>query len=115
MDIRLGEGQRRDIALRVSDKDLFELPTKMEEQQHALSCEIFEFDKYDGTGRLSVFDEQSVKKGEYRFNVIGRQDLSEYIEAMLHRQVSVMCLEETVDHPLVGRKVVSLHVLNVIN
>jgi hypothetical protein len=112
-DIRIGEGRRRDIALGLPERELFELPSIVEEKQHSVRGEIFEFDKYEGTGRLNVEDGQSIPKGEYRFTVIGKQELSDYIEAMLHREVSVTCLEETVDHPLVGRKILSLHVLNV--
>lgn len=112
---KLAENNGRGIYLNEADKDIFDLPTKVEEKQHQLICEIFEFDKYESTGRLSVFDAQSIPKGEYRFNVIGRQDINEYIEAMLHRQVEVSCLEETVNNPLLGRKVVALQVLNVKN
>lgn len=112
-DIRLGAGKRRDIALTVEDCDLFDLPSRIEEQQHGIDCEIFEFDKYDGTGRASIFDGQSIPKGEYRFSVVGHQDLNEYIEAMLRRHVNVTCFEEIVDHPLIGRKIAALQVLNV--
>ena len=116
-DIRLGQGRARDISLSLSldDQTLFELPTKIESEQHPLDCEIFEFDKYNGTGRVSVFDDQSLPKGEYKFSVLGRQDLREYIEAMLRKHVKITCLEEIVDHPLVGRKIAALQVLNVRN
>lgn len=98
-DIRLGKGRARDISLSLEDQTLFELPTKVESEQHPLDYEIFEFDKYDGTGRVSVFDGQSLPKGEYKFSVVGRQALSEYIEAMLRKYVKITCLEEIVDHP----------------
>lgn len=112
-DIRLGKGRARDISLSLKDQTLFDLPTKIESDQHPLDCEIFEFDKYDGTGRVSVFDDQSLPKGEYKFSVIGQQDLSDYIEAMLRKHVKITCLEEIVDHPLVGRKIAGLQVLKV--
>jgi hypothetical protein len=112
-DFRLGEGRRRDIALNVHERDLFDLPVKVEEASKTIRCEIFEFDKYEGAGELKVGDGQSIPAGEYKFHVVGNQNLAEYIEAMLHEQVTVTCLEETVDHPILGRKVASLHVLNV--
>lgn len=112
-DFRLGESGAQDIHFDLRDEHLFDLPTKIEERQHRVRGEIFEFDKYSGTGRLSVFDNQDVRKGEYRFSVIGKQKLSEYIEAMLRQAVEVICLEETVDHPLGGRRVVALQVLSV--
>jgi hypothetical protein len=112
-DIRIGIGSSKDIYLDLPDSRLFELPTKIEEHTHTLQGELFEFDKYNGTGRLSVFAEQTIPKGEYRFAVVGRQDRHDYIEAMLRHAVKVSCLEETVDHPFGGRRVVSLQVTNV--
>lgn len=112
-DIRLGQNSRRDIAFTLADAELFHLPSTIEEQIIPVSCEVFEFDKYDGIGRLSVFPDQPIAKGEYKFTVIGDQDLNEYIESMKHSQVVVTCLKETVDHPLFGSKIVSLQVTNV--
>lgn len=114
-NITLGPAGRRDIALTTDDKGLFDLPTRIDPQQHVLDCEIFEFDKYEGKGRLSVFDEQAVKGGAYRFMVMGRQDLSEYIEAMLRKHVKVTCMEEIEDHPILGQKTAALQVVNVKN
>ena len=111
--ISLGKAARPEIHLDVKDHKLFELPSEISEERHELNCEIFEFDKYEGAGSLSVFDEQSVTKGEYRFDVIGQQNMNDYIEAMLRRHVKVVCLEEVVDHPIVGRKIISLKVVNV--
>jgi len=111
--ISLGKAARPEIHLDVKDHKLFELPSEISEERHELNCEIFEFDKYEGAGSLSVFDEQSITKGEYRFDVIGQQNMNDYIEAMLRRHVKVVCLEEVVDHPIVGRKIISLKVVNV--
>lgn len=111
--ISLGKAARPEIHLDVKDHKLFELPSEISEERHELNCEIFEFDKYEGAGSLSVFDEQSVTKGEYRFDVIGQQNMNDYIEAILRRHVKVVCLEEVVDHPIVGRKIISLKVVNV--
>ena len=113
VDIRLGQGKARDIALSAEDRTLFELPTVIETEQHPLDCEIFEFDKYEGAGRVTVFEGQSLPKGEYKFSIVGRQDRSEHIEAMLRKRVRIKCLEEIVDHPLVGRKISGLQVLQV--
>lgn len=112
-DIRLGVGSKRDIALTLSDANLFSLPTTMEEEIVPVSCEVFEFDKYDGEGKLSAFPDQPIPKGEYKFQVVGNQDLNEYIESMKHNQVVVTCLKEMVDHPLFGPKIVALQVMSV--
>jgi hypothetical protein len=112
--IRLGEGAKSEIAFSLSDKDLFALPSTIEETIFPLGCEIFEFDKYDHDGRLNVPDGQAIPKGEYKFVVIGNQNLNDHIESMKHSQIIVNCLKEVVDHPLQGYKIVSLQVTGII-
>lgn len=113
-NINLGEvAKLPKISLGLHDKKLFDLPSEINEFQHEVHCEIFEFDKYEGTGRLSVFNSQSIATGDYRFEVMTRHNMNEYIEAMLHKHIRISCLEEIVDHPIQGRKIISLKVLKV--
>lgn len=112
-DIRLGTGKRRDIAMSLQDADLFDIPSTIDEEVLVLYGEIFEFDKFDGEGKLNIFTGQLVPKGEYKFVVIGRQSPFDYIESMKHSQVSVRCHLETADHPLLGARIVNLQVLSV--
>lgn len=112
-DIRVGRSDRRDISLEVNDSGLFSLPTTIEDQLIPVVCEVFEFDKYDGDGKMSVFPDQPIPNGEYKFQVVGNQNLNDYIEAMKHNQVVLNCLKEMVDHPLFGHKIVSLQVTSV--
>lgn len=111
--IQMGRRGHREIELTLADSNLFDLPATIEEQIFPVQCEVFEFDKYDGDGKMSVFPDQPIPKGEYKFQVIGNQDLNGYIEAMKHSQVVLNCMKETVDHPLFGHKIVSLQVTNV--
>ncbi|AXW51336.1 hypothetical protein CJO92_00700 [Ralstonia solanacearum] len=111
--IRLGRDGRADIELKENDRLLFDLPHEVQEDVRTLECEIYEFDKYEKQGRINVRAGQQIEKGEYKFNVVGGQESSEYIEAMLHRQVRVICHEEIVDHPLLGRKIARLQVIKV--
>jgi hypothetical protein len=112
-DIRLGVDRKKDIFLDLSDKTLFDLPTKVGEEIHRINGELYEFDKYSSTGRIKVFERETLPPGEYKFTVIGSQDVAEYIEAMLEKNVLIRCLEETVEHPLRGTVIASLQVLNV--
>jgi hypothetical protein len=111
--VSLGAPQLPEIYLDLPDSRLFELPTTIGETPRKVDCEIYEFDKYSNTGRLKLFEGQSIKRGEYKFSVVGHQKNSDYIEAMLEKHVTVTCLEETVDHPLRGCVIAGLQVLSV--
>ena len=112
-DIRLGRGSVGEISFNLLDKELFDLPSKVHEISHTMRCEIYEFDKYVGSGKVKVFPGQVIESGEYKFSVIGKQNVSDYIAAMLQKEVLVTCLKVTVDHPLRGETVSSLQVINV--
>lgn len=66
-DIRFGKGAQKDIFLDVADKTLFDLPIKVGEVTHDILCEIFEFDKYSSTGRVTIFQNQSCQKASTNF------------------------------------------------
>lgn len=114
-DIKLGTPGNKEIYLDLPDKTLFDLPSKIGEDIHAMQCEIYEFDKYVGTGRVKVFPEQTIPSGVYRFSVVGNQNIADYIEAMLQKAVKLKFLEETIEHPLRGSVITSLQVTSVKN
>jgi hypothetical protein len=114
-DIKLGTLGNKEIYLDLPDKTLFDLPSKIGEDTHAMQCEIYEFDKYVGTGRVKVFPDQTIPSGEYRFSVVGNQNIADYIEAMLQKAVKLKFLEETIEHPLRGSVITSLQVTSVEN
>jgi hypothetical protein len=76
IDIRLGEGEARDIGIALPDRDLFNFPSRVEDQAHKIECELYEFDKFDKDGRLHVGLGQTIPEGDYRFDVIGKTPLS---------------------------------------
>jgi hypothetical protein len=78
-----------------------------------INCEIFDFNKFANTGKLIVGDGQPVPKGEYKFWVIGDQDVSEYISAMLRKHVNVTCLRELAQNPFSQERVIRLQLINV--
>lgn len=112
-DIRLGEGIRRDIGISLPEREMFDFPSRVEDQPHHVQCEIYEFDKIDKDGRLQVGPGQSIPHGQYRFEVIGRQAASEYVEAMLKKIVRVTCLREVAENPINGEKIYRLQVISV--
>lgn len=112
-DIQIGRPALREIGIALADRELFDLPSRVEEAPYRLRCEIFDFNKFDNVGKLHVFAEQTIPEGDYRFEVIGNQDVSTYIEAMLRQEVFVTCLREVSDNPISGDRVVRLQVINI--
>ena len=113
--VSIGSRARPEIKHGIEAKGLFELPTEVDDKPVTISCEIFDFNKFDNVGRLSVFDGQAVPQGEYRFAVIGDQDVVHFIEAMLRAQVTVTCLRETAVNPFSLSRVMRLQVISVRN
>lgn len=112
-DIQLGRPSHRDIGIALPERNLFDFPSRVEDQPHRLNCEIFDFNKFDNVGKLHVFAGQGIQEGDYKFEVIGRQDVSAYIEAMLRQAVLVTCLRELSENPISGDRVVRLQVINI--
>lgn len=109
----LARPSRREICISLPERDLFEFPSRVEDQPHKVRCEIFDFNKFDNLGKLHVFPEQTIPEGDYRFEVIGRQDVYAYIEAMLRQAVLVTCLREVSENPISGDRIVRLQVINI--
>jgi len=112
-NIAFGTVGHPEIKRTQNTKGAFDSPTNLDNQPVQLDCEIFDFNKFGNTGRLLVGDGQPVPKGEYKFALIGNQDISDYISAMLRRQVRVYCLREKAQDPFSKGRVVRLHVTKV--
>ena len=110
-DIRLGRNSLREIGISLPERDLFEFPSKVEEQPHKIKCEVFDFNKFENAGKLRVIGGGTIPEADYRFQVIGQQDISAYIEAMLHKEVRATCLQEVAENPISGDRIVRLQVV----
>ena len=112
-DVRLGQGDLGEIEFIPSERGLFDLPTRIEEVPYKVECEVFEFDKIDREGRLRVLPGESIPEGDYKFEVVGRQSVATYIEAMLQKIVHVTCLREIAENPISGEKIYGLQVIDI--
>ncbi|MEO7864183.1 MAG: fructose 1,6-bisphosphatase, partial [Nitrospirales bacterium] len=111
--ISFGSAGNPEIKRTHDTKGTFELPTLLDDTPVQLECEIFDFNKFGNTGKLLVGDGQVVTKGEYKFSVIGDQDVADYISAMLRKHVKVSCLRETSQDPFSVGRVVRLQLIKV--
>ncbi len=101
------------IELAANDARIFLATIKIEEMPIEIECEIFDFNKFDDTGKVKVGKGQPLPENNYRFEVIGAQNDRPYIEAMLKQTVKLKCLKETSTDPLSGEKVVGLQVISI--
>ena len=60
-----------------------------------------------------VHEDQPIAAGNYRFSVIGNQDVVKYIEAMLKTMISVICLIEESIGPFNGSQIVNLQIMDI--
>ncbi|MEO7861100.1 MAG: hypothetical protein ABJB97_05400 [Acidobacteriota bacterium] len=111
--ISFGSVDNPEIKRTQDTRGTFDLPTVVDDAPVQLECEIFNFDKFRNTGKLIVADEQAVIKGEYKFSVVGDQDVADYISAMLRKHVKVSCLREISQDPFAPGRVVRLQLTKV--
>lgn len=103
-----------DIYIGQNDKEMFDIPTRIEKETVALGCEIYDFNKYKNKGKLSVKESgQAVPVGDYSFEIFGSQDNVEYIYSMLKAKVELYCLIEMESNPFGDDRVHKLHVTGV--
>lgn len=108
------DSQQSDIYLDVANKNIFELPTKLEQEVIEIRCEIFDFNKYKNIGKLFIAsDGQVLAKGEYSFTVFGNQNNVDYIYSMLKHEVELHCLIEWEQSPFGDDKVYKIHITGV--
>jgi hypothetical protein len=103
-----------DMYIGPNDKEMFDIPTRIEKETVPLGCEIYDFNKYKNKGKLSVKEPgQAVPVGDYNFEIFGSQDNVEYIYSMLKPQVELYCLIEMESNPFGDDRVHKLHVTGV--
>jgi hypothetical protein len=111
--VTFGDSSIGSIKLDASTAEIFSLPSQIEKSPLRLKCEIFDFNKFDNTGKLFVYPGELAKEGDYRFKVIGNQDTVQFIEAMLRKQVYVNCLREIAPNPFSPEKIVRFQIISI--
>ena len=109
----LGPGNDPVFEMTAADKGTFFPPTTIDETPITLSCDIFDFNKYENVGRAKVGADQVVPPGNYKFKNIGDQSVEDFILSMTETQVRLNCLLKYVYDPLSPSKIAEILVLKV--
>lgn len=99
------------IQLTSNNKGLFFPPTRIDETPVKLTCDIYDFNKYDKIGKARVLNEQDIPAGDYRFKNIGAQAVEDFILSMTETQVTLSCLIKYQHDPLSDNRIAEILVV----
>lgn len=102
------------IEIDKSNSGIFFPKSKMSDEKIQISCEIFDFNKHKMGGKIAVPLEQPIPEGDYNFDLIGNQDIANYIQSMLKTEVKINCLKETSPNPFGSTDIIKLQVIDII-
>lgn len=94
-------------------KGLFLPPTRIDETPVKVSCDIYDFNKYENVGKARVSVDQPIPPGNYRFKNIGDQSVEEFILSMTESQVLLTCLIKYQHDPLSESRIAEILVMGV--
>lgn len=109
----LGNQQYPEISLAAENKNIFDNPTKVDKESIQIVCDIFDFNKRQNSGKLSINDSGAIPEGDYNFTVIGSQDYIEYISSMAKSETTVTVFKEVSINPLGDSTIVRLHIVEI--
>lgn len=113
--ISAGDKHKPEMVLNLDDRNIFDFPTKVEEEPIEVKCEIFTFNKFSNVGKLRIFDGQVIPKGDYNFSIFGNQDNVNYIYSMLKPLITIKCLLEFAISPLGAELIAHLHITGIVS
>ncbi|GAA5176992.1 hypothetical protein GCM10025771_13300 [Niveibacterium umoris] len=99
------------FSLTSDEKGLFHPPTRIDETPIRLTCDIYDFNKYDKTGKARVPNAQAIPSGDYRFKNIGNQAVDDFIISMTEPQVTLSCLIKYQHDPLSDNRIAEILVM----
>ncbi|TCJ12821.1 hypothetical protein EZJ19_11315 [Parasulfuritortus cantonensis] len=99
------------IQLTSENKGLFFPPTRVDETPVRLTCDIYDFNKYDKIGKARVPNEQLIPAGDYKFRNIGDQAVEDFILSMTEPQVTLSCLIKYQHDPLSDNRIAEILVM----
>lgn len=94
-------------------KGLFLPPTHTDETPIKLSCDIYDFNKYENVGKARVSANQPIPPGNYKFKNIGDQSVEEFILSMTESQVLLTCRIKYQHDPLSESKIAEILVMGI--
>lgn len=110
------DSEKKDIFIASENANMFDIPTRFEQEIRSIKAEVFDFNKYKNAGKLAVSSPgQYIPEGEYHFSIFGSQDSVGYIYSMLEPEVELNCLIELETSPFGGEKIHKLHITGLPN
>lgn len=95
------------------ERDLFNPSTELEKDVITIEANIFRYDKEANTGKLRVFEGQTIPQGEYNFKPIKQSSPVLYIMAMAKSTVIVNVLKEIEKHASGVTRISRLHIVSI--
>lgn len=109
----MGSSANPEIELFSSEKTIFDNPTHVDKVPVDVSCDIYDFNKRNNVGKLTVTGNADIPEGDYAFTVVGDQDRIEYISSMAKPEVQAVVLKEVSIDPLGETRIKRLHIIEV--
>lgn len=106
-----GPDSHQVIQLTSDNKGLFFPPTRIDETPIRLTCDIYDFNKYDKIGKARVPAQQLIAAGDYKFKNIGDQAVEDFILSMTEPQVTLSCLIKYQHDPLSDNRIAEILVV----
>jgi hypothetical protein len=113
--IYAGDISKPEMVLELEDKNIFDFPKKLDNESLEMKCEIYTFNKFNNVGKLRIFEDQVVPKGDYAFSIFGDQNNVDYIYSMLKPRVTINCLLEHAVSPLGPELISHLHITEIVS
>lgn len=109
----LGTPNEPEIKLTSLDKNIFDNPTHIDKVPVEINCDIYDFNKRNNAGKLTITESSDLSDGDYSFTVVGDQDYIEYISSMAKPEVKAVVLKEVSINPLGETRIKRLHIIEV--
>lgn len=109
----MGTPNKPEIKLSSCDKNIFDNPIHIDKIPVEVNCDIYDFNKRNNAGKLTVAGCSDISEGDYLFTVVGDQDRIEYISSMAKPEVKAVVLKEVSIDPLGETRIKRLHIIEV--
>ena len=98
----------QNIYMGSEERDIFNLPSRIEEEKIDITCEIYDYNKYKNEGWLHVDEDcKAIPTGNYKFQVASTPSTKkhvQYVLAMLENRVTLRCVKVVEEKNPLGEK-----------